>query len=224
MKKLLITAATEMEIAPLIAYLKDQFQLIAPQVYSNTHWEIHILISGVGMMQTSFALAQSLAVQQFDAAIQLGIAGAFATSIPLGTVVAVTVDAYGDLGAEDHDKYLDVFELGFLSAHTAPFHAARLNNTHPFVFGRDLPQVRALSVNTVSGNALTIERRKHKFQADIESMEGIAFHFACLQMNLPFLQIRAISNYVTPRDRSAWQIKLAIEHLNQFCIEALQAS
>lgn len=223
MKKLLITAATEMELGPLLNYLKAQFQCPLPFVFQSAEWELHILITGVGMMQTSFALTQALAAQQFDAAIQLGIAGAFDTNIPLGAVVAVASERYGDLGAEDHDAYLDIFELGFLTPNTSPFEGVCLPNTHPFVFGRTLPLVQSLSVNTVSGNGATIERRKRMFGADIESMEGIAFHYACLQMQLPFLQIRALSNYVTPRNRSSWQIQLAIEQLNQFCIEAVQA-
>jgi futalosine hydrolase len=47
-------------------------------------------------------------------------------------------------------------------------------------------------------------------------MEGAAFFYACLQQQgLGFVQIRALSNYVEPRNRAAWQIPQAIEHLGQ---------
>jgi futalosine hydrolase len=53
-------------------------------------------------------------------------------------------------------------------------------------------------------------------------MEGIAFHYACKQAKIPFLQIRAISNYVTPRNKSEWEIPLAIQNLNQYLIETFK--
>jgi futalosine hydrolase len=53
-----------------------------------------------------------------------------------------------------------------------------------------------------------------KFDADIETMEGAAFFYSCLQLKIPFLQIRAISNFVEPRDKSKWNIPLALENLS----------
>ncbi len=50
-------------------------------------------------------------------------------------------------------------------------------------------------------------------------MEGAAFHYACLQENIPFLQLRSISNYVEVRDKSKWKIQLAIKELNDTLIK-----
>jgi futalosine hydrolase len=33
--------------------------------------------------------------------------------------------------------------------------------------------------------------------------------------NIPFLQVRSLSNFVGERDKSKWQIKEAIENLNK---------
>ncbi len=46
-------------------------------------------------------------------------------------------------------------------------------------------------------------------------MEGAAFFYACLMTQAPFLQIRAISNYVEPRNKDNWNIPLAIDRLNE---------
>ena len=46
-------------------------------------------------------------------------------------------------------------------------------------------------------------------------MEGAAFHYVCLQENIPFVQLRAISNFVGERDKSKWLMKEAIENLNR---------
>jgi futalosine hydrolase len=45
-------------------------------------------------------------------------------------------------------------------------------------------------------------------------MEGAAFHYVCMHMNVPFLQVRSISNMVGERDKSKWKMKDAISNLN----------
>jgi futalosine hydrolase len=45
-------------------------------------------------------------------------------------------------------------------------------------------------------------------------MEGAALHYVCLKEKIPFLQVRAISNYITRRDRNAWRMAEAIASLN----------
>jgi futalosine hydrolase len=46
-------------------------------------------------------------------------------------------------------------------------------------------------------------------------MEGAALHYVARESNIPFIQIRAISNYIGERDKANWQMKLAIDNLNQ---------
>jgi futalosine hydrolase len=218
MKNLLIVAATEPEIAPLLRFLEANFRNPAPNSFQNEQYSIDILISGVGMMPSAFHIGYRLASRIYDAAIQAGIAGSFDTSIPLGTVVGVSSETFGDLGAEDKEQYLSIFDLGFLEADRYPFEQGKLRNKHPFNIGIELQMLPAISVNTVSGHSPTINARAARNNAVLESMEGIAFHYACLQQQIPFLQIRAISNYVTPRDRDSWQIGPAIANLNQVLI------
>jgi futalosine hydrolase len=52
------------------------------------------------------------------------------------------------------------------------------------------------------------------FSPEIESMEGAALHFVALHQNIPFIQMRSISNWVGERDKSKWKIKEAISNLN----------
>ena len=55
---------------------------------------------------------------------------------------------------------------------------------------------------------------REKFGADIESMEGAAFHYVCLQQKIKFLQLRSISNVAGERDKTKWMMKEAINNLN----------
>jgi futalosine hydrolase len=52
-----------------------------------------------------------------------------------------------------------------------------------------------------------------KFNPDIESMEGATFFYICRREKIPFLALRAISNIVEIRNRSNWDIKLALLNL-----------
>lgn len=208
-----------MEIEPFVQFLRRNFTELATDVFQNEKWTIQVLVSGVGMMSTAFSLATILSSGRFDYALQAGIAGSFTTELQLGDVVGVQSEQYGDLGAEDHSDYIDIFDLGFLDKNIFPFTQGKLINAAPLFLGAIKPLVNALSVNTVSGNSDSIDQRKGRYNCAIESMEGIAFHYACLYHKIPFLQVRAISNYVTPRNKAEWQLKLAIDNLNQYLIE-----
>ena len=77
-------------------------------------------------------------------------------------------------------------------------------------------------MNTTHGNKTSIQLFKEKFNADIETMEGAAIFYVCLLENIPFLQIRAISNYVEERNTANWNIPLAIKNLNNKLIEIIE--
>jgi len=46
-------------------------------------------------------------------------------------------------------------------------------------------------------------------------MEGAGLHYVCLQENIPFLQLRAVSNDVGQRDKSKWDLSTSIGALNK---------
>lgn len=208
---LLIVAATDGEIAPFTAHMENA--VLPPNVSGG------ILISGVGMLATAYTLTKHLQTNRYDLVLQVGVGGSFSKDIPLGDLVFVTTDQYGDVGAEDHDKYIDIFDMGLLGQNDKPFLGGKLIT--PLMPVHDkiaLPHASGLTINTVSGSAETIQKRSAKYMCDIESMEGAALHYVCLNERVPFAQVRAISNYVTPRDRSLWKMKEAITNLNQWLI------
>jgi len=187
---------------------------------------VRVLNTGVGLMAATFSLTRALSARNYDLVIGAGIAGAFDRSLSLGECVLVESEELGDLGAEDHDSFLDIFSLGFGSPDEAPFSNGKLVNKaqdQPFPTGH-LKSVTGLTVNTVAGNQATITARSTRYGAQVESMEGAALHYVCLQMGKPFQQLRAISNYVTPRNRAAWKIGEAVMALNAQLIEWLKQS
>ena len=60
------------------------------------------------------------------------------------------------------------------------------------------------------GNERSIAAISERFSPQVESMEGAAFMSACLMHQVPFAQVRAVSNIVERRNRDAWKMAEAI--------------
>ena len=174
--------------------------------------EIDLIISGVGMTFTTYHLTRALAIKKYDLVINAGIAGSFRDELSIGSVVNVSCEQISDLGIEQPNCVVSLFEAGFMEPDEFPFKGGKLYNPHKFS-ELDLPSVKAVSGNISHGNPDSIAKIVEDFDPDIESMEGGALFYVCLQEKVPFLEIRAISNYVELRDTTKWDIPLAIENL-----------
>jgi len=203
--KVLIVAATEFEIKPLI------------QAQRN----VEMLITGIGSSATIYHLTKKLLTNHYDLVIQAGIAGMFAGKFTLGAVVFVKEDAFADIGIEEKGELRTIFEYGFLDKNEFPFSDGKLLNPSAILEKIPLPAATAITVNMVSDNFVHNENFRQKYHADIESMEGAAFHYVCLQQKIDFLQIRSISNVVGERDKSRWAIDSAIRNLNSELIKII---
>ncbi|MDP5171780.1 MAG: futalosine hydrolase [Bacteroidia bacterium] len=201
-KKILIVAATQFETTLLRGWLEAEML---------EQLEIQLLHTGVGMINCAFSLGEY--VGQFgnpDLAIQIGVAGAFDQSSSLGSAVEVVEECLPELGAESPEGFLTLESLGFP---LLQWEGNNLFNSlpNPAPCFPQLPQSRAATVNAVSGTHTGIERIRKDWNPDVESMEGAAFFHAMLKRNIPFAQIRGISNYVEPRNRKAWKLQKAAE-------------
>lgn len=200
---ILVIAATEAEILPFI------------QLPEQQRAGMDILVTGVGMVATAFAVGQKLATKRYDLLLNVGIAGSFDRDIALGEVVYVHEDTFAELGVEDGEQFIDSEAVG-LAKNT--FQGVP---NHPIV--KELRQCKGITVNRVHGNDLTIDEVAHRLDPDIESMEGAAVYYAAHEVGVPAIQIRAISNYVERRNRANWQVALAIEHLNHWLADFARA-
>jgi futalosine hydrolase len=219
--RILIVAATAAEIGDLTASLRfadfdcDQCANIDPELKKAYNGlDISVLITGAGMVPTAFALGKHLAKNKYDLAINLGIAGSFDKSIALGEVVEITEDTFAELGAEDDEDFITIDKLGLGES--------TFRSTYNLHESAGLRKANAITVNTVHGNDTSIKKLSGYIDAQIESMEGAAFFYACREAGVPCLQIRAVSNYVEKRNRDAWQIGLAIKNLNTFAGELVK--
>ncbi len=218
-----IVSATPFEIVPLRSYLEKHFKEVTPNYFRKDTLKIRLLITGVGMTQTAFSIGQFLVIEKPQLLLNVGIAGAFNRELSIGAVVNVISERFADLGVENADgSFVDVHELGLSAKDELPFKAGVLENEegrkNPF-----LPHASGLTVNKVHGSDASIKAIRAKYTVDVESMEGAAVFYACLIEQVPFLEIRSISNYVEARNKDNWNIPLAIDNLNEVVIEMIKA-
>lgn len=213
--EILLTAATRGEIQPTCAYL-------AEKMYYPRNSSINTLITGVGLLNTSYTLTKYIQQYKPQLIIQAGIGGSLHPLYPPGAVVMIREEVIGDMGAQEENGFADVFDLRLADEHAFPFTSKLLVNPHQQLMHRiKLPQVRGVSINEITTGAERLQLFIEKYGAAIESMEGAALHYVCLQETIPFLQIRSVSNFAGERDKTKWQLPEAIEHLNRELIVIL---
>ena len=204
---IIVAASTIPEIEPLI---------------ETPHLPLYkLLITGVGAPATVYALTKQVYKEKPDLIIQAGIAGTFIQE-GLGRVYVIKEDRFADMGVEENGKWRDLFEMGLAHADELPFQNGWLKNEYPFIHELNLPLATSITINEITTNKSRIDLLRSKYQPTIESMEGAALHFVCLQEQIPFIQIRAISNYVGERDKSKWQMQEASKNLNSSLTNILQ--
>jgi futalosine hydrolase len=69
---------------------------------------------------------------------------------------------------------------------------------------------RFLTLAQVTGVRAFGDALHHRFNALCESMEGAAAAHVCALHDIPFLEVRGVSNLVEDRDRAAWRIAEAV--------------
>ncbi len=211
--KILIVAATWMEVKLLVdefIFLEEKSHLLKRYEFEGT--KIDILITGIGVTVTTFHLTDTLKEIQYNLVLNIGIAGSLTHELNIGEIVNVISEEFADLGIEKKDEFLTLFESGFMDSNEFPFEQGVLkvtNNNGLF----DLKKVRGITTNKSYGRVSSIAEIQEKFSAHVESMEGAAVFYVCHWLGVPFHQIRAISNFVEPRDSSKWDIPLALENL-----------
>jgi len=212
-KNILVAAATAKEIDPFISLVR--------KVYFSKH-NIDILISGIGLTASTYHLIKQLALKKYDLVIQAGVAGSFDLNIPLGAVVAVKQDTIADQSVIELEKLKTLFDLKLVPQDQHPYKKGWLINPSKDVLKKTkLKIVKGISVNQISTSNQMIQFYRDSFDPVTESMEGAALHYVCLMENIPFLQIRSVSNYIGERNKKKWDMNESIYNLNNALVSII---
>jgi len=182
-----------------------------------------LVVAGIGAVNTAYALTQYLAAKPKPSlVIQTGIAGAYVPAgIAVGSVLLADTEIYGDLGVLTPDGWRPMEEIGIPLVEATASRPARFN-----YFPLDAALVaraasaagalvartgKFLTLSQVTGVRALGDALHERFGALCESMEGAAAAHVCALHDVPFLEVRGISNLVEDRDRGKWRIKEAAD-------------
>jgi len=195
----------------------------------------NVLVTGIGAVNTAHALTRHLVTRpKPPLVVQTGVAGAFVpANVAVGSVLLADTEIYGDLGVLTPAGWRPLEEIGIPLIEARGPHDARFN-----YFPLDAALVRRacaaagsmiartgkfLTVTQVTGVRRIGDELYARFGALCESMEGAAAAHVCAMYDVPFLEVRGISNLVEDRDRSSWKLKEAAEGAQRVTMKLVEA-
>jgi futalosine hydrolase len=216
----LLITATALEAAPLKRALPWQPRpFCLGELYALPGGELYLAHLGVAKVNTAAGLALALQRLAPEAVVQFGIGGAFAASgLPLGAVAVASGEVHMDTGVQLEHGWQSMEALGFPLLQGPP---PRFNDlpTDPALSAALAEAARAPRVlfgtsESVTGSLRAAKRLYERFGAAIESMEGAAAAQICAALEVPFAEVRGVSNYVGERDKTRWHLQSAIGAVN----------
>ncbi len=213
------------EAEPFVALLDGRERLRAglrPAVSGRLGGtDVTVVVSGVGQANTAQTIAALLTEGPSGLVMLCGCGGAYAgAGLSVGDVAVATEEVYADIGVLTSDGWLGLDDIGlplveksdcryysrfpvrpeFVDAAVSVSSAAGLPVVRPGVF---------LTVCSVTGTSARGEDLYRRFGAVCENMEGAAAAQTAAVYDVPFVELRGISNMAGDRDRAGWDIALA---------------
>lgn len=174
-------------------------------------------LAGVGPVSAAARTAVRLQQADYALVVSAGIGGAFPGKSQLGAIVLADNIIAADLGVQTGEEFLSLekLEFGRCVLEAQKQQTERLLRA---LEEQGMPIIRGpvLTVATATGtDAAQQELLKRVPAAAAEAMEGFGVAFAAFEQGIPVIEVRAVSNWVGPRDRSAWKMKEAFAALEK---------
>jgi futalosine hydrolase len=177
---------------------------------------LHTFYSGPGPVAAAITTATLLALgPEYDLVVSAGIAGGFRGRAEIGDVVLADQVIAADQGVVTDEGFSNLRDLGLPGnggyAIGNAEHRARLALGPYRLLAGDI-----LTLSCMTGTDARAAELAHRYpRATAEAMEGYGVIEAVRRdyprtgRDIPFAEIRAISNLIGRRDRSTWNIPLA---------------
>lgn len=225
-RRVLLVAATPMEARAAAAGLHADGGVLEA---SEGRWVAHevtdrvdLCVCGVGKVNAAAATAALANPGRHAAVVSIGIAGALPGSgLNIGDVVAASACVYADEGLLTPAGFQDCATVGFglgpwsnqgaVGGSVIPVSELLLG-----WMGLLTPRlVRIATVSTCSGTDALAAEVVRRTGAAAEGMEGAAVAHVAARLGVPAGELRAISNTTGDRDQQRWDLRAALQALEQ---------
>jgi futalosine hydrolase len=185
--------------------------------------EVVVVAGGVGMAAAAASTAAALACGAFaggafaggafDLVLSAGIAGGFG-DLPIGSLVVGARSIAVDLGCQTDVAFLPLSQMGLgVDTVDSPAHWRDVVAARSAASGIPVTVADIGSVSTITGTAESAAAHLGRHGAAAEAMEGFGVATAATVFDVPFVEVRSISNAVGPRNVSSWRIPEALSVL-----------
>lgn len=175
-----------------------------------------MLQGGMGKSNAAQALTALLETEPVAGVIGFGVGGAYAgAGVGVGALALATAEVYGDEGVEAPQGWISTEGIGIPLLQRGsdpvynrfPLDPERVGAAQRLLEG-DAPLAVGpfVTVSACSGTARRGAVLAERFGAVCESMEGAAYAHISALYEVPFLEIRGISNLVEDRDLARWRL------------------
>jgi futalosine hydrolase len=230
----LIVCATPLEAEYVLSVFNMKFtkekMLTGVVFYPENKNVPTILVTGIGKTNSALVLTHFINTRFIpEEVINTGIAGAYPGSgISVGHIAVASEEVYADEGVLTEKGFQSLKDLGFPSLVTKD---NVYFNIFPIENGKKVQKklLKKTKLSVFEGRFITVsecsaspEREiemAKRFNPLCESMEGCAVLHTCLAYEIPFIEIRGISNFTGSYDKSGWHIEKAMG-LAAKCVKA----
>jgi len=214
MSSLLVVAATRMELGFLgedIAHREGP-----PLAFRRGGWTA--LVCGIGKSNAAWCVGQALVREKVSRVMLVGLAGG-QPGLEIGTLVIGREVVDADLGVRSASGWTGLSALGFPSV-SPYFNRLPCDPTMASIVEKTLQESGHPSVagaihtsDTVSGTVRLGAGRCERLDTIAEAMEGTGVATACHHQQIPFVELRVISNHIGKR--SSFDLDRACTALDQ---------
>ncbi|MFQ6119091.1 MAG: futalosine hydrolase [Methanosarcinales archaeon] len=234
--KYLIISAVPFEQNKLTSKIKINTEIesfgVLIKIGTINKTRVALVIGGVGKVNTAHAVTLALSLTKPEMIVMVGCAGAYIQSgAEIGDVVLVEKEIYGDEGAITQNGWMSIEEMNLPTVkkrnkiyyHTFPLDETLVASLVAEIQSKYLKRKREMNFKLLRGIAITVSvcsksnKRAKEMEslypkAICESMEGAAAAQVAFLHNIPFFEIRGISNIVGDRDFQNWNIPLSVNN------------
>ena len=237
----------------VLAAVADEFNELARRLHNplkteemgRTKWvgqigghRVCLVETGPGLINAAMTLTATVLNEKPELVIQTGCAGAFPTTgLSNGDIGVATEEVDAQLGIEGKigEDVPDLLPFPILKKGALEIQnrylldqdlAQKALQTLKKAFSQKNVSVMAgpfVSVVTVTATDKRAKSLYAAYQGIMENMEGAASAHVCLCYNIPYLEIRAVSNRVGHRDTSIWALPLAFERAGEAVAHVIKA-
>lgn len=184
---------------------------------------------GVGKIAATMNLTAALAKSKPDAVLLAGVCGAYPQrhlraqlrELDVGSLALVGTEVSSDDGVLTPEGFIDLakLELGDNGAIESDG-----DLTTKVAEPLDCPVVAGATVSTAAGTDPLSQAHALRSGAQVETMEGAAIAAVCRRFEVPFVELRAVSNRTGDRERGAWDLDGATAKLAEGLSKLFEAN